>query len=167
MDSLLQDLRFGARTLLRNASFASVAVVTLALGIGANAAIFSVVDAVLLRPLPWGTPDRVVTIWSRWTAFDKTWVADGEVNDYRRESHTLSAVGAWDEGAVNLSGGAEPERVSCGTVTANLFSVLGVQPALGRGFTEREDAPNGARVAILGFGLWQRRYGGDPSIVGR
>ena len=167
MESLIQDLRFAVRTLLRNAGFATVAVVTLALGIGANAAIFSVVNAVLLRPLPWGAPDRVVTIWSRWTAFDKTWVSDGEVNDYRRESTTVSAIGAWDEGAVNLTGDGEPERVSSGTVTANLFPVLGVRPILGRSFTEQEDVPHGPRVVILGFGLWQRRYTGDPTIVGR
>jgi putative ABC transport system permease protein len=167
METLLQDVRFGARTLLRNPAFAFVAVVTLALGVGANAAIFSGVNAVLLRPLPWGEPDRVVTIWSRWTAFDKTWVSDGEVNDYRREAKTLAAVGAWDEGAVNLTGDGNPERIASGTVTANLFSVLGVQPVRGRAFTPQEDVPNGPRVAIIGYGLWQRRYAGDPGIVGR
>jgi putative ABC transport system permease protein len=167
METLLQDVRFGARTLLRNPAFAFVAVVTLALGVGANAAIFSVVNGVLLRPLPWGEPDRVVTIWSRWTAFDKTWVSDGEVNDYRREAKTLAAVGAWDEGAVNLTGDGNPERIASGTVTANLFSVLGVQPVRGRAFTPQEDVPNGPRVAIIGYGLWQRRYAGDPGIVGR
>jgi putative ABC transport system permease protein len=167
METLLQDVRFGARTLLRNPAFAFVAVVTLALGVGANAAIVSVVNAVLLRPLPWGEPDRVVTIWSRWTAFDKTWVSDGEVNDYRREAKTLAAVGAWDEGAVNLTGDGNPERIASGTVTANLFSVLGVQPVRGRAFTPQEDVPNGPRVAIIGYGLWQRRYAGDPGIVGR
>ena len=167
MESLIQDLRFGARTLLRNYGFAAVAIVTLALGIGANAAIFSVVNAVLLAPLPWGSPDRIVTIWSRWTAFDKTWVADGEVNDYRREATTLAAVGAWDEGAVNLTGDGDPERVSSGTVTANLFSVLDVLPILGRAFTAQEDVPNGPRVVILSYGLWQKRYAGDPAIVGR
>ena len=167
MESFVQDLRFGVRTLVRNPAFAIVAVLTLTLGVGANAAIFSVVNAVLLRPLPWGDPDRVVTVWSRWTAFDKTWVADGEVNDFRRESRTLSAIGAWDERAVNLTGDGEPERVAAGSVTANLFPVLGVRPLRGRLFTSREDAPNGPRVAILGYGLWQRRYAADPAIVGR
>ena len=167
METFLQDLRFGVRTLLRNPGFAAVAVLTLALGVGANAAIFSVVNAVLLRPLPWSEPDRAIMIWSRWTAFDKTWVSDGEVNGYRKETHTLAEVGAWDDGQVNLTGDGEPERVPAGTITANLFSVLGVTPIRGRAFTPQEDVPNGPRVAIIGYGLWQRRYGGDPSIVGR
>ena len=84
MDTFLQDLRFGARTLARNPGFACVTILTLALGVGANAAIFSVVNAVLLRPLPWAEPGRAVMIWSRWTAFEKTWVSEGEINDYRK-----------------------------------------------------------------------------------
>ena len=114
METFFQDLRFGARTLARNPGFACVAVLTLALGVGANAAIFSVVNAVLLRPLPWSEPDRAVMIWSRWTAFDKTWVSDGEVNDYRKASRTLAEVGAWDDGQVNLTGDGDPERVAAG-----------------------------------------------------
>jgi putative ABC transport system permease protein len=167
MDTFFQDLRFGARTLARNPGFAAVAILTLALGVGANAAIFSVVNAVLLRPLPWSAPDRAVMIWSRWTAFEKTWVSDGEVNGYRAESRTLAEVGAWDDGQVNLTGDGDPERVSAGSVTANLFSVLGVAPIRGRVFTPQEDVPNGPRVAIIGYGLWQRRYAGDPAMVGR
>jgi putative ABC transport system permease protein len=167
METFLQDLRFGARTLGRNPGFACIAVLTLALGVGANAAIFSVVNAVLLRPLPWSDPDRAVMIWSRWTAFDKTWVSDGEVNGYRRESRTLSDVGAWSEGQVNLTGDGEPERLASASVTANLFSVLGVSPIRGRTFTAEEDVPNGPNVVILGHGLWQRRYASDPGIVGR
>ena len=167
MDTFLQDLRFGARALARNAGFAAVAVLTLALGVGANAAIFSVVNAVLLRPLPWSDPDRAVMIWSRWVSFDKTWVSDGEVNDYRRRASTLSEVAAWDDGQVNLTGDGDPERVSAGSVTANLFSTLGVSPIRGRVFTEAEDVPNGPKVVVIGYGLWQRRYAGDPAIVGR
>src|SRR6476646_7998113 len=119
MDMFLQDLRYGLRALARNPGFACVAVLTLALGVGANAAIFSVVNAVLLRPLPWSDPDRTVMIWSRWTAFDKTWVSDGDVNDYRREARTLADVAAWFHGQVNLTGDGEPERVPYGGVTAN------------------------------------------------
>src|SRR3954469_25464614 len=186
METFLHDLRYGARTLARNPGFACVAVLTLALGVGANAAIFSVVNAVLLRPLPWQQPDTAVMIWSRWTAFDKTWVSDGEVNDYRREARTLADVGAWSEGQSNLTGDGEParvasasegrtdlpgdgepERVPSAGVTANLFPVLGAVPLRGRVFTAAEDVPNGPRVVVLGYGLWQRRYAGDPNIVGR
>jgi putative ABC transport system permease protein len=167
MDSFLQDLRFGARILGRNPGFAAVAVLTLGLGVGANAAIFSVVNAVLLRPLPWSDPDRAVMIWSHWTAFDKTWVADGEVNDYRRRAATLAEVAAWDDGQVNLTGDGDPERVAAGSVTANLFSTLGVSPLRGRVFTATEDVQNGPRLVLLSYGLWQRRYAGDPSVVGR
>ncbi len=167
METFLQDLRFGTRALARNAGFAAVAVLTLALGVGANAAIFSVVNAVLLRPLPWTDPDRAVMIWSRWVSFDKTWVSDGEVNDYRRRASTLSEVAAWDDGQVNLTGDGDPERVSAASVTANLFSTLGVSPIRGRVFSEAEDVPNGPKVVVIGHGLWQRRYAGDPGIVGR
>ncbi len=167
MDSFIQDLRFAARTLARNPGFAAVAVLTLGLGVGANAAIFSVVNAVLLRPLPWGEPDRTVMVWSRWRSFDKTWVADGEVNDYRRRASTLSEVAAWSDGQVNLTGDGDPERIGAGSVTANLFSTLGVSPIRGRVFTAAEDVEGGPRVAVIGYGLWQRRYAGDPSIVGR
>ena len=167
METFLQDLKFGTRTLLRNPGFAAVAVITLALGVGANAAIFSVVNAVLLRPLPWSDPDRAIMIWSRWTAFDKTWVSDGEVNDYRRRASTLAEVAAWDDTQVNLTGEGDPERVPAGNVTANLFSALGVAPQYGRTFTAAEDVPNGPRLVALGHGLWQRRYAGDPGIIGR
>jgi putative ABC transport system permease protein len=167
METLWQDLKFGSRTLRRNAGFAAVAIATLALGIGANAAIFSVVDAVLLRPLPWHEPDRAVMIWSRWIAFDKTWVAEGEVIDYRKRSRTLQDVAAWSDGQVNLSGDAAPERVAAGQVTANTFRTLGVGPLIGRTFTEQEDVPNGPSLVVLGFGLWNRRYSADAGVIGR
>ena len=127
--------------LARHPGFTAVAVITLALGIGANAAIFSVVNAVLLRPLPWAEPDRAVMIWSKWTAFDKTWVATGEVVDYRRRARTLREVAAWGEGQVNLTGSGEPERVAAASVTANTFSVLGVSPADRTGFLFHRGRP--------------------------
>jgi putative ABC transport system permease protein len=167
LESLSQDLRFGARALARNPAFAAISVVTLALGIGANAAIFSVVNAVLLRPLPWAEPDRAVMIWSRWTAFDKTWVATGEVADYRKRAATLEQVAAWDDGQVNITGDGNPERVAAGQVTANTFATFGVSPLLGRTFTSQEDVPNGANVVVLGHALWARRYAGDSALVGR
>ena len=167
METFVQDLRFGARTLGRNPGFAAVAVLTLGLGVGANAAIFSVVNAVLLRPLPWSETDRAAMIWSRWTAFDKTWVSDGEVNDYRRRSSTMAEIAAWTDGQVNLTGDGEPERIGAGYVTANFFSTLGVSPLRGRTFTPAEDVEKGPNLVLIGYGLWQRRYAGDPSIVGR
>ena len=166
-ETFSQDLRFGARALRRNPAFAAIAILTLALGIGANAAIFSVVNAVLLRPLPWGDADRAVMIWSKWTAFDKTWVSTGEVVDYRRRASTLSDVAAWSDGQVNLTGAGEPERVAAGSVSANTFSTLGTAPILGRTFTATEDVPNGPALAVLGHALWSRRYAADRSIAGR
>ncbi len=167
LETLWQDLRFGARTLGRHPGFAIVAVLTLGLGIGANAAIFSVVNTVLLRPLPWADPDRAVMIWSRWTAFDKTWVASGELMDYRRRATTLQEVAAWGDGQVNITGDGDPERVAAGGVTANTFSTFGVRPLLGRTFTPQEDVPNGPNLVVLGHALWTRRYASDPGIVGR
>ncbi len=166
-ETVLQDLRFGARALRRNPGFATIAILTLALGIGATAAIFSVVNAVLLRPLPWSHPDRAVMIWSRWISFDKTWVSPAEVLDYRKRATTLEQVAAWGDGQVNLTGDGDPERVAAGQVTANLFSTLGATPLLGRTFTTQEDVPNGPDLVVLGHALWQRRYGGDTGIVGR
>ena len=167
LESFWQDLRFGARTLVRNPGFAVIAVLTLALGIGANAAIFSVVNAVLLRPLPWADPDRAVMIWSRWTAFDKTWVASGEVVDYRRRAKTLEQVAAWADGQVNITGDGDPERVAGGQVTANTFATFGVTPLVGRTFTPQEDMPNGPNLVVLGHALWSRRYASDPALIGR
>jgi putative ABC transport system permease protein len=162
-----QDVRFGARALVRNPGFALIAVITLALGIGATAAIFSIVNAVLLRPLPWQDPDRAVMIWSRWTAFDKTWVAEGEVVDYRKRARTLQEVAAWGDAQVNLTGSGEPERVAAAFVSANIFSTLGVSPLVGRTFTAREDVPKGPDVVVLGYALWARRHASDHAILGR
>jgi predicted permease len=106
-------------------------------------------------------------IWSKWTAFDKTWVASGEVNDYRRRSQTLASVAAWSDGQINLTGDGEPERVAYAEVTSNLFDTLGVGAAAGRTFTATEDVPNGPALAVLGHSLWTRRYGADPTVIGR
>jgi len=166
-ENFTADVRFGLRALRRNPGFATVAVLTLALGIGASAAIFSVLNAVLLRPLPWAEPERAVMIWSKWTAFDKTWVATGEVVDYRRRSKTLSEVAAWSDGQINITGDGEPERVSYAAISSNLFSTLGTGPLMGRAFTASEDLPNGPDLAVLGHGLWKRRYASDSSILGK
>ena len=167
MDVFLQDVRYALRGLRRSPGFAAAAVVTLALGMGATTAIFSVIRAVLFSPLPYAEPERRVMIWSRWKDFDKTWVADGEVVDYRRLVPSLESVAAWATSQANLTGGgAEPIRVGTAEITSNGFETLGAKPALGRGFTDEEDRPGGPPVAVLSYGLWQNRFGGDPSVLG-
>jgi putative ABC transport system permease protein len=167
MDTLLQDIRYSLRGLRRSPGFAAAAILTLGLGMGATTAIFSVIRAVLLAPLPYSEPDRRVMIWSRWKAFGKTWVADAEVFDYRRMCPSFESVAAWGSGEANLTGDGEPVRVGVASITANAFDTLGARPYLGRGFTPEEDRPGGPPVAVLGYGLWQRRYGGDPSVLAR
>src|SRR5262249_49990522 len=165
--SFLDDLQRSTRGLLRTPGFATAAVLTLALGIGATTAIFSVVRAVLLAPLPYAEPERRVMIWSRWKDFDKTWLSEVEVLDYQRLARTLAGVAAWSSGQANLTGGDEPGRVGYAGSAANTFTVLGSRPVLGRGFTEEEDEPGGPSVAVLSHGLWQGLFAGDPAILGR
>jgi putative ABC transport system permease protein len=167
METFLQDLRYALRGMRRSPGFTTAAVLTLALGMGATSAIFSVIRAVLLAPLPYTEPERRVMIWSRWKDFDKTWLADGEVMDYRRECPSLESVAAWESDASNLTGGGEPVRIGIARVTANTFDALGSRPQLGRGFTEDEDRPGGAPVAVLSYSVWQNRFGGDPEVLGR
>jgi putative ABC transport system permease protein len=168
MGDFTQDVRYAFRGMWRSPGFTAAAVLTLALGMGATTAIFSVIRSVLLAPLPYAAPERRVMIWSRWKDFDKTWVADGEVADYRRLCPSLQSVAAWGSGDANLTGGGgEPVRVVAAEVTANTFETLGARPVLGRVFTEDEDRPGGPPVAVLGYGLWQSRFGGDPGVLGR
>ncbi len=166
-DNLRQDITGALRGLVKSPGFAAASLITLALGIGATSAIFSVVKAVLIAPLPYAQPERTVQIFTRWTAFEKTWIADQEVIDFRNMSKTMTSIAAFNSGQQNLTGDGEPVRIGVGFVTANLFDVLGSRPILGRVITEEEDRPNGARVAVLGYPLWQSRYGGDPSVIGR
>ena len=144
IDAMRQDVKGAVRGLSKSPGFAVAALVTLALGIGATSAIFSVVKAVLLTPLPYAEPDRRVLIWSRWISFDKTWLSDQEIVDYRNFSKTMTAVAGWSTGQQNLTGDGEPVRVGVGFVTANTFDVLGAQPLLGRTFTAAEDRPERA-----------------------
>ncbi|HTY42271.1 MAG TPA: ABC transporter permease [Thermoanaerobaculia bacterium] len=166
MGVFLQDFRYALRGLRKSPGFAAAAILTLGLGMGATTAIFSVIRAVLLAPLPYAQPERRVMVWSRWTDFPKTWVADGEVADYRRFVPSFESVAAWDSDEANLTGGgAEPIRVGTAAITANTFDTLGARPLLGRGFTEEEDRPGGAPVAVIGYGLWKSRFGGSPSVL--
>jgi putative ABC transport system permease protein len=166
LDTFWQDARHGARALVRTPGFTLAALITLALGIGANSAIFTVVNAVLLRPLPYADPDTRVMIWSRWKDFDKTWVSEGEVVDYRRSMQTLADVATWDSGQANLTGDGEPLQIGLAYITINTLDVLGAAPLLGRNVTDA-DAGRPPQGLLISHGLWQRRYGGDPSIVGR
>jgi hypothetical protein len=162
--TLASDARRGGRSLLRAPGFFGTTVVVLGLGIGTSAALFSVVDAVLLRPLPFEQPDRRVVVWSRWVGFDKTWVGEAELLDYRRHIQSFAQVAAWASDQANLTGDGEPVRVGVAQVTPNLLSTLGSAPLIGRSFTEEEAAPpEGVPVAILAHGLWQRRYGGPAA----
>ena len=167
LEQLWQDARYALRAIRRNPAFAAVAIVTLALGIGANAAIFSVVQAVLLRPLPYHEPDRLMAVWNRWDGTAAAGLSDPEYLDYAERSRTL-VMAAAAGGAANVGGmGGDPERVATALITANALDVLGVAPALGRGFRAEDARPNAPPVAIVSHGFWQRRFGGDPSIVGR
>jgi predicted permease len=165
----MMTLRIALRSLLRRPGFCFVVVLTLGLGLGATSAIFSVVDAVLLEPLPYRAPDRLAMIWSRWSNFDKTWVSQDEYLDYQRQIRLFHDVGAWaNNGEVAITGGdASAESVPGMQMTANLLDVLGLAPQLGRSFTADEDRPNGPAVAMIGYDLWRRRWGGDPLVVGR
>jgi len=165
VEDFLADVRFACRGLRRSPGFAAAAILTLALGMGATTAIFSVIRAVLMSPLPYAQPERRVMVWSRWKDFPKTWVAVGEVADYRRAIPSFASVAAWEIDQANLTGGADPVRVGVAGVTANTFETLGARPQLGRGFTEAEDRPGGPPVIVLGYGVWQNRFGGDPEVV--
>jgi putative ABC transport system permease protein len=167
LDTLRQDLTAATRGLRRAPGFAAAAVLTLALGIGATATIFTVVNAVLLAPLPYEEPHRRIALWNRWTGFDKTWLSELEVIDYRRLSRTLEAVAAWSSDQANLTGGGEPVRVGYAQVTPNTFTVLGARPLAGRTFAEGEDREGVDRVAVISHRLWQAYYGGEPDVVGR
>src|SRR5262245_9334059 len=169
MQTLIQDLRYGARTLLKNPVFTLIAVITLALGIGANTAIFSVVDAVLLRPMPYPEAERLVFLWS--TGSGGTSSFNSALPDYREwrdQNRTLEGLGGFHYGDFNLApAGGDPERVQGAYITSNFFNVLKVSPALGRLFTPEEDQFGRHRVVLLSNGLWQRSFGGDRSIIGR
>ena len=169
MRTLLQDLRYGLRVLLRKPSFASIAIITVALGVGANSAIFSVVNAVLLRPLPYPDSEQLVMIWGKLPAhsLEKLSVSPPEFVDYRERNHSLSSIAAYASSGRNLTGAGEPERVTATFVTAGFFSVLDKRPLRGRTFIAEEDQPGHDQAVILSYGLWQRRFAGDDSIVGQ
>jgi predicted permease len=169
MDALVRDCRHAVRNLLRAPGFAIITIVTLALGIGANTAIFSVVNAVVLRPLGYPQPDRLMYISSQFPAmgFDQFWISPPEFFEFRERTRAFSAVGAFSTGAANLTAPDRPRQVQSAAVSADLFKALGVGPVIGRTFDEAETRPGGARVAVLSHEVWQSSFGGDPNLVGK
>ncbi len=170
MTTLLQDLRYATRMLAKNPGFTMVAVLTLALGIGANTAIFSVVNAVLLKPLPYQDAGRMVMVWEQNP--ERGWyrniVSAANFLDWRKQNDLFTQIAAADpQKSFNLAGTGRPEEVWGEQVTTNLFTLLGVKPFKGRDFLPEEDRPGGPRVVILSHGLWMRRYGGDAALVGK
>src|SRR5215207_3552209 len=167
VEEMWQDLRYGARMLIKNPGFTSVAVLTLALGIGANTAIFSVVNAVLLRPLPYPEPIQLVQLRVERSGKPYAEIGSATFLEVKAQSHSLARIASYTGGDMTLTGAGSAERVVAGAVTADFFPLLGVQPALGRNFTREEDTPNGPKAAILGHGLWQSRFGGDADVLAR
>jgi len=164
---MFQDLRYGIRMLLKAPNFTLTAVLTLALGIGANTAIFSAVNAVLLRPLPYPESDRLMFLSERSRRTESMPVSWPNYLDWRARQSSFECIGVYNYDSYNMTGGGEPERLQAGQVSADLFAALRVDAALGRVFTNDEDRPGVAPVVTLGHGLWRRRFGGDPNILNR
>src|SRR5437867_3709466 len=169
LTNFAQDLRFALRMLRRQPGFSLVVVLTLALGIGATTAIFSVVDGVLLRPLPYRDPERLAFAWTKlaWIGVPRAWIAGHQILVLEDETRKIEAFVALRTGATQLTGDGGPEEARAGYTTTNLFDVLGVSPIHGRAFRAEEGNTGSNDVAILGHALWQRRFGGDPAVVGR
>ncbi|HEX6057834.1 MAG TPA: ABC transporter permease, partial [Gemmatimonadaceae bacterium] len=169
MDTLFQDLRYTFRRLASSPGFAVVVLLTLALGIGANTAIFSVVNGILLRPLPWKEPERLVSLWQDHRAIGRAepeWFTPPDYFDWKTQNRTFESMAAIRGWGGALTGDGEPIRVRGSAVSHEMFPMLGVSMARGRGFTPEEDAPNGPRVVVLSHGFWQQRFGG-ADVVGR
>ena len=169
MNSIIKDLRFALRGLLKHRAFTAIAVVTLALGIGASTSIFTVVDAALIRGLPYKSPDRLYHLWEKTPQdrFSKREFSYPDYQDYEKNNVFEGGLAAYTGGGALLTGSGESENIFAPRVSANFFSVLGVNPILGRTFQAGEDRPGGNRVTVLTYGFWQRRFGGDPGVIGR
>jgi len=168
MDRLRQDLRYALRTLVRQPTFALTAVLTLGLGVGANAAIFSVCHTVLFKPLPYPEPQRLVMLWERTKGDARlTGVAPANFVDWRARSQSFESLAALSPRELTLTGTGEAERLTGAAVSPEFFPLLGVATHIGRNFTSSEAEPGRSVVAIISYGLWQRSFGGNLSIVGR
>jgi len=165
MNTFWQDIRYGARMLLKNPGVTIIVIIALALGIGANTAIFSVVNAVLIRPLPYPESDRLIFLNEKSPVLDEMSISYPNFLDWRAQNQTFEKMGVYNRASYNLTGTGEAERIVTGQVSADLFSVLRVSAAQGRVFTNDEDKPGGAPVVVLSYPLWQRRFGGQTSIL--
>ena len=167
MDSLLQDIRFGVRMVAKSPGFAAIAILTLALGIGANTALFSVVNGVLLNPLPYEQPDRLVAIYAKTKEFSQSSISYPNYLDWVRNQRSFSSLAAFREDNYNLTGMGEPERVKAEMVSASFFSVLGVNPVAGRLLRPEEDQVGAQPVALISGGFWKRKFGSSPDALGK
>jgi len=169
MSTLIHDLRYGVRIFWKHPSFTLVAVITLALGIGANTAIFSLVNSILLQPLPFRDPDRLVRMLQSSPKLGlASWgVSQADYAAYREQNRSFESVAIYSATAANLTGAGEPERLPIATVTADFFKVFGVNPLLGRTFVEGEDTQGKNQICVISYAFWQRRFGGDPNVIGK
>ena len=169
METFWNDLRYGWRVMRRSPGFAAVALLTLAIGIGANAAIFSIVNGVLLRPLPFPDSGRIVTIWE--TDPNRNVVrgttSPAELLDWQDMNHSFAELSGWRSLLFTITGSGDAEQVHGSQVSGNFFRMLGVGPAIGRDFSKEDQQPGHEQVAILSYALWQRHYGGDSGILGK
>ena len=166
METTFRDIRYGFRNLLKRPGFTAIALIALALGIGANTAIFSLVNAVVLRPLPYPDPDRLVWAWGNIrNGGNRASVSPLDYLDYRNQNTTFEHLAATMQMPLNLTGSGDPERLMSSIVTGNFFQAFGVTPALGRGFSLDNEKPGSDQVVVLSYALWQRRFGGEPGII--
>jgi predicted permease len=167
MLTLLQDLRYGLRMLAKNPGFTAVAVLTLSLGIGVNTALFSVVNGVLLNPLPYPEPSRLVAVYSRDANFTQSSISYPNFLDWARDNRSFSALAAYRGEDLNLTGMGEPERVPAEMISAGFFPLLGVRPVIGRTFLPEEDQVGAAPVVLISGGFWKRKFGSAPDVIGK
>ena len=167
MDTLIQDLKYAVRMLIKSPSFTIIAILTLALGIGANTALFSVVNGVLLRPLPYSQPDRLVVLSEKTANFESSSISYPNFLDWQRSNSAFASIAAYRSDDFSITGSGEAERVRVGMVSTGFFEILGVNPVRGRLFSAEEDRLNGTPVALISAGLWQRKFGSAPDIVGK
>src|SRR5213082_1721469 len=167
MMSFWQDIRYGLRVLAKNPGFTAIAVLTLALGIGANTALFSVVNGVLLNPLPFPSPDQLLAVYSKTGTFQESSISYPNFLDWQKDNHSFAALSAFRSDDYNMVGAGEPERVHIHMISAEFFPALGLPPLLGRAFRAEEDQPGAGPVTILGDGLWKRKFGLSQDVLGK